>query len=174
MSADDIIKDLKNRKYKPVYLLHGDEPYYIDEVSDYVEHKLLSEAEKGFNQTVLYGKDTDVMTVLSAAKRYPMMADYQVVLVKEAQEMKWGSDSDDKKSINPLLSYLENPLPSTILVFCYKYGKFDKRKKTYKAIEKNGLVFESAALYDNKVPGWIESYITGKGYKASQQATYML
>ena len=102
------------------------------------------------------------------------MADCQVVLVKEAQEMKWGSESDDKKSINPLLSYLENPLPSTILVFCYKYGKFDKRKKTYKAIEKNGLVFESAALYDSKIPGWIETYLTQKGYRINQQASLML
>jgi len=174
MSADDIIKDLKNRKFKPLYLLHGDEPYYIDLVGNYVEHKLLPDAEKGFNQTVLYGKDTDIMTVLNAAKRYPMMADYQVVLVKEAQDMKWGKDDDDKKSINPLLNYLDNPLPSTILVFCHKYGKFDKRKKTYKAIEKNGLVFESAALYDNKVPGWIESFISDKGYRISQPATMML
>jgi len=174
MAAEDILKDLKNRKYKPVYLLHGEEPYYIDQIGSYVEHKLLSEAEKGFNQTVLYGKDTDVMTVLNAAKRYPMMADYQVVLVKEAQEMKWGKDDDDKKSINPLLNYLENPLPSTILVFCYKYGKFDKRKKTYKAIEKHGLVYESAPLYDSKIPGWIENFISDKGYKASQQATLML
>ena len=174
MAAEDILKDLKNRKYKPLYLLHGEEPYYIDLVGNYVEHKLLSEAEKGFNQTVLYGKDTDIMTVLNAAKRYPMMADYQVVLVKEAQEMKWGKDDDDKKSINPLLNYLENPLPSTILVFCYKYGKFDKRKKTYKAIEKHGLVYESAPLYDSKIPGWIENFISDKGYKASQQATLML
>ena len=174
MTAADIIKDLKNRKYKPLYLLHGDEPYFIDQVSDYVEHHLLSDAEKGFNQTVLYGKDTDVMTVLGASKRYPMMADYQVVLVKEAQEMKWGSDSDDKKAINPLLSYLENPLPSTILVFCYKYGKFDKRKKTYKAIEKSGLIFESGSLYDSKIPAWVEGYLTGKGYKINQQASLML
>ena len=174
MAADDILKDLKNRKYKPLYLLHGEEPYYIDLVSNYVEHKLLPDAEKGFNQTVLYGKDTDIMTVLNAAKRYPMMADYQVVLVKEAQEMKWGKDDDDKKSINPLLSYLEKPLPSTILVFCYKYGKFDKRKKTYKAIEKHGVVYESAPLYDSKIPGWVEAYISDKGYRVNQQASLML
>ena len=174
MTAAEIIKDLKDRKYKPIYLLHGDEPYFIDEVSNYVEHHLLPEAERGFNQTVLYGKDTDVMTVLGASKRYPMMADYQVVLVKEAQEMKWGTESDDKKAINPLLSYLENPLPSTILVFCYKYGKFDKRKKTYKAIEKSGLIFESGSLYDNKIPAWVESYLTDKGYKIAQQASLML
>src|SRR6201986_119637 len=174
MTADDIIKDFKSRKYKPLYLLHGEEPYFIDQVSNYTEHQLLPDAEKGFNQTVLYGKDTDVMTVLNAAKRYPMMADYQVVLVKVAQDMKWGSDDADKKGMNPLLSYLENPLPSTILVFCYKYGKFDKRKKTYKAIEKNGAIFESAALYDSKIPGWIEAFVAGKGYKIDPQASAML
>src|SRR6201996_2836979 len=174
MTADDILRDLKNRKYKPLYLLHGEEPYFIDQVSNFVEDELLSVAERGFNQTVLYGKDTDVMTVLNAAKRYPMMSEYQVVLVKEAQDMKWGRDDDDKKTINPVLSYLENPLPSTILVFCYKYGKFDKRKKTYKAIEKNGVVFESATLYDNKIPSWIESFAAGKGYKIDQQASAMM
>ncbi|WP_295667413.1 DNA polymerase III subunit delta [uncultured Mucilaginibacter sp.] len=174
MTATELLKDLKNRKYKPIYLLHGEEPYYIDLVSDFIEHKLLSDAEKGFNQTVFYGKDTDIMSVLNASKRYPMMADYQVVLVKEAQDMKWGNDDADKKGINPLLSYLENPLSSTILVFCYKYGKFDKRKKTYKAIEKSGLIFESAALYDSKVPAWIEDFIAGKGYKINQQASLML
>jgi DNA polymerase-3 subunit delta len=174
MTAEDILKDLKNRKYKPLYLLHGEEPYFIDQVSNFAEHQLLPEAEKGFNQTVLYGKDTEVMTVLNAAKRYPMMADYQVVLVKEAQDMKWGRDDDDKKSINPLLNYLENPLPSTILVFCYKYGKFDKRKKTYKAIEKNGVIFESTPLYDSKIPGWIEGFVAGKKYKIDPQASAML
>lgn len=174
MTAAEILKDLKNRKFKPLYLLHGEEPYFIDLVSNYVEHHLLPEHERGFNQTVVYGKDTDIMTVLNAAKRYPMMADYQVVLVKEAQDMKWGKDDDNKKSIDPVLSYLENPLPSTILVFCYKYGKFDKRKKNYKAIEKNGLIFESATLYDNKVPAWVEGYVSEKGYKMNQQGSAMI
>lgn len=174
MTAAEILKDLKNRKFKPLYLLHGEEPYFIDLVSNYVEHHLLPEHERGFNQTVVYGKDTDIMTVLNAAKRYPMMADYQVVLVKEAQDMKWGKDDDNKKGIDPVLSYLENPLPSTILVFCYKYGKFDKRKKTYKAIEKKGLIFESATLYDNKVPAWVEGYVSDKGYKMNQQGSAMI
>ena len=174
MTAADLLKDLKNRKYKPIYLLHGEEPYYIDQVSNFVEHKLLPDAEKGFNQTVFYGKDTDIMSVLNASKRYPMMADYQVVLIKEAQDMKWGNEDPDKKGINPVLSYLENPLQSTILVFCYKYGKFDKRKKTYKAIEKNGLVFESSPLYDNKIPAWIEDFLGEKNYRISQQATFIL
>lgn len=174
MNAPDIIKDFKNRKPKPLYLLHGEEPYFIDLVSNYAENNFLSDAEKGFNQTVLYGKDTDIMTVLNAAKRYPMMADYQLVLVKEAQDMKWGKEDDDKKGLDPLLSYLEKPLPSTVLIFCYKYGKFDKRKKTYKAIEKNGLVFESAELYDSKIPAWVEGYAEEKGYKINQQASAMI
>jgi len=174
MTAPELLKDLKNRKFKPLYLLHGDEPYFIDLVSDYIEGGLLSEAEKGFNQTVLYGKDTDIMTVLNAAKRYPMMSDYQVVLIKEAQDLKWGREEDDKKSLNPVLSYLENPLPSTILVFCHKYGKFDKRKKSYKAIEKQGVIFESAAMYDSKLPGWIEDYVKEKQYRINTQASNML
>jgi DNA polymerase-3 subunit delta len=103
-----------------------------------------------------------------------MMSDYQLVLIKEAQDLKWGREDEDKKGLNPLMSYLENPLPGTILAFCYKYGKFDKRKKAYKAIEKSGLVFESATLYDNKVPGWIEDYVSDKKYKINQQASGML
>jgi DNA polymerase III subunit delta len=174
MTASEIINDFKKRRLKPLYLLHGEEPYFIDLISDFAEQNLLSAAEKGFNQTVLYGKDTDIMTVLGAAKRYPMMSDYQLVLVKEAQDMRGGKEGDDKKGMDPLLSYLENPLPGTVLIFCYKYGKFDKRKKTYKAIEKNGLVFESIALYDNKIPEWIEDYAAGKGYKTDQQASAMM
>ncbi|RYE27824.1 MAG: DNA polymerase III subunit delta, partial [Sphingobacteriaceae bacterium] len=112
--------------------------------------------------------------VLNAAKRYPMMADYQIVLVKEAQDMKWGSDDDGKKHINPFLAYLENPLKSTVLVFCYKYGKFDKRKKAYKAIEKNGLIFESSPLYDNKIPAFVEGFVGAKNYKIQQQASALL
>ncbi|RYE24453.1 MAG: DNA polymerase III subunit delta [Sphingobacteriaceae bacterium] len=174
MTAAEILKDLKNRKLKPLYLLHGEEPFFIDEISDYIEHELLSDAERGFNQTVFYGKDTETMAVLNAAKRYPMMADYQIVLVKEAQDMKWGSDDDGKKHINPFLAYLENPLKSTILVFCYKYGKFDKRKKTYKAIEKNGLIFESSPLYDSKIPAFVESFVGSKNYKIQPQASALL
>jgi DNA polymerase-3 subunit delta len=174
MTAAEILKDLKNRKFKPIYLLHGEEPYFIDLISNYLEDNLLNDTEKGFNQTVLYGKDTDMITVLNAAKRYPMMSDYQLVLIKEAQDLKWGREDEDKKGLNPLMSYLENPLPGTILAFCYKYGKFDKRKKAYKAIEKSGLVFESATLYDNKVPGWIEDYVSDKKYKINQQASGML
>ncbi|MEO8794620.1 MAG: DNA polymerase III subunit delta [Daejeonella sp.] len=175
MNIQELVKDLKNRKFKPVYLLHGEESYYIDKVSNYIEKNALSDAEKGFNQTILYGKETDVMTILNAAKRFPMMSEYQVVLVKEAQELKWGKDGDsDKKVLDPLLSYLENPLQSTILVFCYKHGKFDKRKKTYKAIDKKGLVFESATIYENKVAAWIEDYVKEKGSRIQARAAALL
>ena len=174
MNISELIKDLKNRKFKPVYLLHGEESYYIDKISDYIEQNALSDAEKGFNQTIFYGKDSDVMSIINSAKRFPMMSEFQVVIVKEAQDLKWGKDDDGKKSVDPMLSYFENPLSSTILVFCYRNGKFDKRKKTYKAIEKRGVVFESAEIYDNKVPAWIEDFVREKGYSIHARASALM
>ncbi|WP_207425657.1 DNA polymerase III subunit delta [Pedobacter sp. SYSU D00535] len=175
MTAAALMADLKSRKFKPVYLFHGEEPYYVDLFSNYIESNLLSEAERGFNQTVVYGRDVDVISILNAAKRFPMMSDYQLVLVKEAQDLKWGKDSDDdKKAVDPLLAYLEKPVPSTILVFCYKHAKFDKRKKTYKAIEKNGVVFESATIYDNKVAGWVEDFVREKAYRVQPRAAALI
>lgn len=174
MNISELVKDLKNRKFKPVYLLHGEESYYIDKISDYIEQNALSDAEKGFNQTIFYGKDSDVMNIINSAKRFPMMSEYQVVIVKEAQELKWGKDDEGKKSADPMLSYFENPLSSTILVFCYRNGKFDKRKKTYKAIEKKGIIFESGQIYDNKVPGWIEDFVREKGYSIHARASALL
>lgn len=168
MTVAEIIKDIKARKLKPIYLLHGEESYYIDLISDCLEENVLSEAEKGFNQTVLYGKDSEIMTVLNAAKRYPMMSDYQLVLVKEAQEL------NIDKAAEQFQAYCENPLKSTILVLCHKYGKFDKRKKVYKVLEKNGLVFESASIYDNKVPAWIEDFIKSRGYHINPSASALL
>lgn len=174
MTAATLLNDLKARKFKPVYLFHGEEPYYIDLFSNYIEEKLLSEAEKGFNQTVLYGRDTDVVTLLNAAKRFPMMSEYQLVLVKEAQDMKWSKEPEEKKIMDPFLAYLEKPLPSTVLVFCYKHAKFDKRKKIYKAIEKNGVVFESPTIYENKVPAWIEDFAREKAYRINPRAAVLI
>lgn len=168
MTAQEIIKDIKARKLKPIYLLHGEESYYIDLLSDYLEQHVLSDAEKGFNQTILYGKDTEVMTVLNAAKRYPMMSDYQLVMVKEAQELKID------KAAEQFQAYCEKPLASTILVLCHKYGKFDKRRKVYKVLEKTGVVFESASIYDNKVPAWIEDFVKDKGYHINPKASALL
>ena len=174
-NINQLIKDIENRMFKPVYLLHGEEPYYIDKISGLLEERVLSESEKGFNQTTLYGKDTDVTGILNAAKRFPMMSQYQLILVKEAQALQWGKGAeDDKKSADPLLNYLEKPLESTILVFCYKHGKLDKRKKAYKAIDKNGLVFESAEIYADQVPNWITNFVKEKSYRIHVQAAALL
>ncbi|UKT64808.1 DNA polymerase III subunit delta [Pedobacter mucosus] len=174
MTAAEIIKDIKARKFKPVYLLHGEESFYIDQVTDYIEDKLLNDAEKGFNQTVLYGKDTDMATILGAAKRYPMMSDFQVVIVKEAQDLKWGKDDASSKEAGFVLNYFEKPLPSTILVLAFKYANFDKRKKIYKAISKSGLIFQSDLVRDYQLAAWIEGFIKEKGYKIDQQASALL
>jgi DNA polymerase-3 subunit delta len=168
MTAQDIIKDIKARKLKPIYLLHGEEGYYIDLISDFLEENVLSDAEKGFNQTILYGKDTEMMTVLNASKRYPMMSDYQLVMVKEAQDLKFDKAEDQFQA------YCENPLRSTVLVLCHKYKKFDKRKKLYKLIEKAGLIFESGTIYDNKVPAWIEDFVRAKGHHINPKASALL
>ena len=168
MTAADILKDIKNRKFKPIYLLHGEESYYIDLIADALENTVLSEAERGFNMSIFYGKDTDPVNVLNAAKRFPMMSDYQVILVKEAQDLKFDKIAD------AFQAYCEKPLQSTILILCHKYGKFDKRKKVYKIIEKNGLVFESATIYENKVPGWIDEFVKSRGYHINPKASQLL
>jgi DNA polymerase III subunit delta len=165
MTYEQIIDKLKNKIYYPVYFLTGEEAYYIDEISDYIEKNVLSETEKEFNQTVIYGRDTNVLSIVSAAKRYPMMASYQVVIVKEAQDI---------QKIEELEKYIENPLPSTLLVINYKYKKIDKRKTFAKLIEKKSVLFESKKLYDNQVPDWINNYISQKGYRITPKATSML
>ncbi len=175
MSAVAIIKDLKARKFKPLYLLQGEEPYYIDQVVEYMENNILSAAERGFNQTVLYGKDTDMATILNAAKRYPMMAEYQLIIVKEAQDLKLAKETEgSSKETEFVLNYFEKPLPSTILVFAYKYANFDKRKKIYKSITKSGVVFQSDLVRDYKLMPWIEEHVKEKGYKIDPQAAALM
>ncbi|MHC8950320.1 DNA polymerase III subunit delta [Sphingobacterium hungaricum] len=168
MDLNTLLADIKKKKgLKPVYLLHGEEPYFIDLISDAVENTLLDEAQKGFDQSILYGKETDFSTIVNAAKRYPMMSDYQVIIVKEAQNLKWKDDE-------LFLHYLENPTPSTILVVCHKYGKFDKRKKSYKAADKAGVVFESSKLYEDKIGAWITGQFNFLGRKIHPQASAMM
>ena len=181
MSTDQIINELKKKIFRPVYFLQGEEPFYIDQISDYIEKNILSESEKEFNQTVLYGKDVDVPTLISYAKRYPMMSTHQVVIVKEAQDMKSliskekekdkGKDKDAK---DPLLEYILKPTQSTILVFCFKYKTLDKRTKLAKTIDKNALLFESKKLYDNQLPDWINGYVLSQGYRIGPAATKMM
>jgi len=133
----------------------GEEPWFIDKITETIEKKVLNEEEKTFNQIVYYGKDTDIETVINTAKRYPMMTNQQVVILKEAQYI---------KEIDKLTFYLEKPLKSTILVINYKYNKLDKRTKLYKSLTKNALLFKSDKLYDNQIPGWIDAYLKDKGY----------
>ncbi|SHJ91660.1 DNA polymerase III subunit delta [Pseudozobellia thermophila] len=164
--ARRIVKDIKNGALKPLYFLFGEEPYYIDAISSYIEKNVLSEEEKGFNQMVLYGKDVTIDDIVANAKRYPMMAERQVVIVKEAQHL--------TRTIDQLLDYANRPQPTTVLVICYKYKKLDKRKKLYKAIKENGVLFESEKLYENKVPDWIRKNLQGKGYGISHKAAVLL
>ena len=161
-----IVNDIKGGNIKPIYFLMGEEPYYIDKLSEYIEANVLSEEEKGFNQTVLYGRDVSIEDIVSTAKRYPMMADRQVVIVKEAQEL--------SRTIDKIESYVENPMPSTVLVFCYKYKTLDKRKKVTKLLAKNGIVYESKKLYENQVGDWIKRVLAGKKYTIEPKASAML
>ena len=166
---DEIIKivnDIKSGNIKPIYFLMGEEPYYIDKLSDYIEKNVLSEEEKGFNQSVLYGRDVTIDDIVSAAKRYPMMAERQVIIVKEAQDL--------SRTIENIEKYAENPMPTTVLVFCYKYKTLDKRKKAVKLLAKNGLVYESKKMYENQVGQWITRILKPKGYEIEPKANAML
>lgn len=173
MTFDNIIKEIRNKNYHPIYFLMGEEPFFIDVIADYIEKNILTESEKEFNQTILYGKDTDFNTIISNAKRYPMMADYQVIIVREAQNMEQNIKRFEDK-MSEYINYFENPQKTTILVFCFKYKKIDARKKATKAINKNGILFESKKIYDSKIPEWISSYVKRKGYTIDPVATQML
>ncbi len=165
MTYEQIIGDLQERKYSPVYFLMGEEPYYIDRISNYIASHVLKEEEKAFNQSILYGKDVDAGAVINAAKRFPMMSEYQVVVVREAQNI---------KNIEDLIYYVTNPLRSTLLVICYKYKKLDKRKKLYKELEKHAVLFESDRLYESKIPDWISQLLAAKGYSIQPHAALLL
>ena len=165
MTYNEIIKSLRAKDYKPVYFLHGDESFYIDAISDFVEKKVLTEGEKSFNQTIFYGKDSDARTLTDTASRYPMMASHQVVILKEAQEM---------KSLVDLQSYIERAVPTTILVICHKHKRLDARTKFAKSLKANAVLFESKKLYDNQVPDWISDYLKGKKLKINPNASQLI
>lgn len=160
-----IARDLKNRIYKPVYYLMGEESYYIDKISEYIAQTVLTDEEKEFNLTVVYGSDTDVATIINAAKRYPMMAERQVVIVKEAQQL---------KNIEELVYYVQKPLQSTILVLCHKNGTIDRRKKLAAEVEKVGVLFESKKLKETQLPGFITSYLKRKSVDIEPKASEMM
>jgi DNA polymerase-3 subunit delta len=162
----DIVSDIKKGNIKPIYFLMGEEPYYIDKISDFIEENILDEADKGFNQQVMYGRDASIEDIVSSAKRYPMMAERQVLIIKEAQDL--------SRNIEKLVSYAENPQPTTVLVLNYKYKKLDKRKKLYKAIASSGLIYESKKLYENQVSDWIRRVLGGRKYQIEIKAAQML
>ena len=187
--VNQILTDLKRKIYKPIYFLSGEEAYYIDLISDYIEKNALDESEQEFNQTILYGKDVDMNAIISAAKRFPMMSEYQVVIVKEAQNLKelgkTSEEDDDAKKAetktkksssvpNPLVGYLQQPQPSTILVFCYKYKTIDKRSVIYKSLQKNHVFLETKKMYDNQIPEWITTFVTEKKFKIGPKASFLL
>jgi DNA polymerase-3 subunit delta len=165
MDFHNLLSDLKSKKYGTVYLLEGEEPYYIDQISDYILENVLTESEKAFNQTLLYGKDITLDHILTAARRYPMMSEKQVVVVREAQNI---------RDIDELASYVEKPAPSTLLVLCYKYKTIDKRKKLYKAVNKHGIYMESPAIREYKIPEWVINYLKTKQLGIEHKAVQMI
>ncbi|APA65690.1 DNA polymerase III subunit delta [Maribacter sp. 6B07] len=164
--AVQIVNAIKKGQISPIYFLYGEEAYFIDKISDFIGAKVLTEEEKGFNQMVLYGKDVSIDDIVGNAKRYPMMAERQVVIVKEAQHL--------SRTIEDLCAYAENPQQTTVLVICYKYKKLDKRKKLHKIIKKNGVIFESKKLYENQVSDWLRKHLLGHGYTISHKASLLL
>lgn len=165
MDAKQILAELKSGNYKPIYFLSGEEPYFIDQVSQYIEQNVLDEGGKAFNQVVLYGKEVDFKAIVDNARQFPMMASHRVIIVKEAQEM---------RTINQLQSYVENPSEQTILVLNYKHKKVDKRTGFYKAIKKNAVLLETKKLYDNQLPGYINQIVKEHGLNIDHKAVNLL
>jgi DNA polymerase-3 subunit delta len=165
-TAQSIINDLKAGKVQSLYFLMGEEPFFIDQVSTYFETALLPEAARGFDQTVVYGKDTTIDMLVSNAKRYPMISDRQLIIVKEAQNL--------SRNIEQLLPYAKQPQPSTTLVLCYKYKSLDKRKALYKALSKRHIVLDSKRIYDSKIPAWISSHLQYKTLQITPKAAHLL
>ena len=165
ITYEEIARNLKNKVYAPIYFLMGEEDYYIDRISEYILNHILTDTEKEFNQTVVYGADTDIASVINTARRYPMMSKYQIVVVKEAQNL---------KNLDELVYYLQKPMPSTILVFCYKHGSLDRRKKITIELDKAGVLFESKKLKDTQLPGFITSYLKRRQVEIEPKASEMM
>lgn len=158
-------KEILKKSFKPIYLFMGDESFFIDDLTNMMDKMILSETERDFNHSVFYGVDSDVRTIISTCQRYPMMAEYQVVIVKEAQRL---------DNFDLLALYAKNPLKSTILIINYKHGTVDGRKAVVRAIDNVGVIFESKRLYENQVPAFITSYYRDRGVQIDGKATQML
>ncbi|MGB1217565.1 MAG: DNA polymerase III subunit delta [Saprospiraceae bacterium] len=161
MSHLKIIESLQKKEYKPIYFLHGEETFFMDEITKVFEEEIMNESEKSFNFTVMYGKESNARLVEDNARRFPMMASHQIVILKEAQEM---------RTLGDLKKYAENPTPSTLLLICYKHKKYDMRSGFAKAVKKKGTVLECKKLYDNEIGGWVRDYLSGKGYDIKSAA----
>lgn len=170
LAPEVVLKDLKNGQYEPVYFLQGEEPFHIDQISDYIEEHALEAGQKGFNQVIMYGKDHPVNAVVTNARRFPMMSERQVVIVKEAQNI---SDLNKESGQKLLLDYIQNPLPSTILVICHKYKSIDKRKALGKQLDKHTVLVSTKKLYDNQVADWVSGYVQSKGFSIDPKGTQM-
>ncbi|QOI98195.1 MAG: DNA polymerase III subunit delta [Flammeovirgaceae bacterium] len=167
-----VLTELKTGKFHPVYFLQGEEPYFIDLIADYIEKNALNESERSFNQVILYGsKDVSVATVLTHARRFPMMAERQVVIVKEAQEI---NDLTRETGTKLLLNYLAQPVPSTVLVFCHKHKKLDGRTELAKRIEKLAVTITAKKLYESQLPQFVDEYLCETGLQASGEAVQAL
>jgi DNA polymerase-3 subunit delta len=165
MTFEAIISEIKAGKYRPVYFLAGEEPFFIDAITDFLSENVLSDTEKSFDQMVLYGRDTDIRTIILSARRFPMMASHQLIIIKEAQQL---------RTLEGFEHYLDSPMSSTILAFAYKYKKPDKRTKLGKALIEKSVYFESDKIREDKVPAWIIRYLTEKGYQIDQKAASIL
>lgn len=165
MSAEKILGEWKKGRFKPIYWLEGEEPYFIDMLVDYAEHHILPESEAGFNLTIFYGRDADWAAVVNACRRYPMFAERSVVLLKEAQHM---------RDIDKLEPYIENPLNSTVFVVSYKEKKIDARTKFAKLLKQNAEVFTTKKIYDNQLPEWASNMVQQHGLTISQKALQLL
>ncbi len=165
MTHDQIIADIRKKEFKPVYFLHGTEPFFMDEITKVFEEEILNESEKAFNMTVMYGKDSHFKTVVDAARRFPVMASHQVVILKEAQEM---------KTLGELKTYAQNPAPTTLMLIVHKHKKYDMRSAFGKAAKASGIVLECKQLYDNQVPAWIRKSIKSRGYDVEDRALELL
>lgn len=165
MDASLIIKDIQSKKFMPLYFLHGEETYYIDLITEALQQNCLAASERDFNQTILYGKDTELLALQSELKAYPMMAERRLVMLKEAQ---------DFKHLEALESYADKPTPSTIFLVCYKHKAYDARKKVLKNFAKNGLIFKSDKIRDYQLPEWIAKYVRAQGLQINGKATILL
>jgi DNA polymerase-3 subunit delta len=168
---EEVFKEIKGGQYAPLYFLYGEEPFHIDQLAAYMETHVLQPQEKGFNQTVVYGKEANLRSILESARRFPMMAKRQFLLVKEAQEM---GDLAKKEGQDALANYAKNPVPTTVLVFAYKHKKLAANTTLYKTLDKMAVLVESKRIYDNQVAGWIRDYAKESGYAITDKATNLL